>query len=161
MKKKKIKIENKKRNLSFSSILKKDIPLLYKFMCWYSVIDGLKTNKEVNAKFPPQLATDVIKLFQKKISINIYFIVNYSINEISEKLPLLADTLVYYVSDCSKFIDLMRHLRNSIAHDLLYYRQKKFYIKDYNSKQRLTAYGVIEEKKMYELINTIFDKTKI
>lgn len=156
MKKKKIKIENKKRNLSFSSILKKDIPLLYKFMCWYSVIDGLKTNKEVNAKFPPQLATDVIKLFQKN-----HLVVKSSSNEISEKLPLLADTFVYYVSDCSKFIDLMRHLRNSIAHDLLYYRQKKFYIKDYNNKQRLTAYGVIEEKKMYELINTIFDKTKI
>lgn len=65
MKKKKIRIENKKRDLLFSSILKKDIPLLYKFMCWYSVIDGLTTNKEINAKFPPQLATDIIKLFPK------------------------------------------------------------------------------------------------
>lgn len=155
MKKKKIRIENKKRDLLFSSILKKDIPLLYKFMCWYSVIDGLTTNKEINAKFPPQLATDIIKLFPKS-----HLVVKPSSNEISEDLPLLSNTFIYYVSDSSKFVDLMRHLRNSIAHDLLCYRHKKFYIKDYNSKHRLTAYGVIEEKKMYELINIIFDKTK-
>lgn len=87
-------------------------------------------------------------------------VVKPSSNEISEDLPLLSDTFIYYLSDSSKFVDLMRHLRNSIAHDLLCYRHKKFYIKDYNSKHRLTAYGVIEEKKMYELINIIFDKTK-
>lgn len=155
MKRKKVKIANKKRELHFSSILKKDIPLLYKFMCWYSVIDGLTTNKEVNAKFPPQLATDIIKLFPKS-----HLIVKPSSKEISEDLPLLSDTFIYYVADCSKFIDLIRHLRNSIAHDLLCYRNKKFYIKDYNCKQCLTAYGVMEEKKMYELINTIFNKTK-
>lgn len=154
MKRKKVKIVNKKRELLFSSILKKDIPLFYKFMCWYTVIDGLTTNKEVNAKFPPQIATDIIKLFNKS------HLVVKSSNEISEKLPLLADTFIYYVSDCSKFIDLMRHLRNAIAHDLLYYHRRKFYIKDYNSKHRLTAYGVIEEKKMYEVINALFDKTK-
>lgn len=32
-------------------------------MCWYSVIDGLTTNKEINAKFPPQLATDIISVY--------------------------------------------------------------------------------------------------
>lgn len=62
---------------------------------------------------------------------------------------------VIYLSGNAKIeLDLIRHLRNSIAHGLLRLSGKFFIIEDYNdhSRRNLSAYGKIKTTKIKDLL---------
>lgn len=141
-----------KKNIGLISILKKDREQFHKVMCWHSIIDKSDTNKSLNKKYPPSFTSDITSIFGKTELITFV-----SHAELMKHDQPQTSTYMFYVSDKSKCIDLLRHLRNAIAHDLITYDSKKktFTILDYNMHGKLTAEGNIEAKKMYQVIDKI------
>lgn len=141
-----------KKKVQLVSILKKDREEFYKFLCWHSLIEKSDTNKSLNKKYPPAFTSDITGIFSKSELLTF----KSHAELIRHKQPNTS-THVFYVSDKSRCIDLLRHIRNSIAHDLISYDKKKkvFNIVDYNMHERLTAEGIIEAEKMYKLLETV------
>jgi len=106
----------------------------------------------LNKKYPPAFTSDITGIFSKSELVTF----KSHAELIRHKQPNTS-THVFYVSDKSRCIDLLRHIRNSIAHDLISYDKKKkvFNIVDYNMHERLTAEGIIEAEKMYKLLETV------
>ncbi len=147
-----------KKNIGLISILKKDRELFHKVMCWYSLIEKSDTNKSLNKKYPPSFTSDITGVFAKA-----ELMAYASHAEFNKHDKPKTETYLFYVSDKSKCIDLLRHLRNAIAHDLITYDKKKkaFAILDYNTVGKLTAEGNIEAEKMYQVIDKILVESDI
>ena len=150
--------QQNKKKVNLTNILKKDRPSFYMFMCWYSLVDKNDTNKSLNKKYPPSFTSDITKIFTKNELVCVG-----SHAELMNLCHPLTNTFVYYVSDKSKCIDLLRHIRNAIAHDLLVYdkTKKQFSLLDYNMYGKLTAYGIIDANKLYDIINIILNRSGI
>lgn len=147
-----------KKKINYNTLLKKDRPLLYQFLCWYSIMSDIHTDKKLNAKYPPNFTKYIVNnIFERKE-------LNVKSKNVLNNLPKVnTSTFVFYVSSNTKCIDFLRHLRNSIAHDNLSYDKKvgKFILYDYDSKDNRTAFGKIERSKLMSLFNYIFCKSKI
>lgn len=141
-----------KKKVLLVSILKKDREVFYKFMCWHSLIEKSDTNKSLNKKYPPTFTSDITSIFGKSELVTFK-----SHAELLRHKQPNTSIHFFYVSDKSRCIDLLRHIRNSIAHDLISYDKKKkvFNIVDYNMYEKLTAEGVIEAEKMYNLLKIV------
>ena len=150
--------KQQKKKVKIVTILKKDRMSLYLFMCWYSLIEKSNTNKSLNKKYPPSFTNDVTNTFAKKELVCVG-----SHAELMNLGQPITDTFVYYVSSKSKCIDLLRHIRNAIAHDLLEFdkTKKQFYLVDYNMHGKLTAYGKIDAAKFYDLLHTVLSSAGI
>lgn len=141
-----------KKKIQLVTILKKDREPFYKFLCWHSLVEKSDTNKSLNKKYPPSFTSDITSIFGK-----LELITFRSHADLIKHSKANTSSHFFYVSDKSKCIDLLRHIRNSIAHDLISYNKKKkvFNIVDYNMHERLTAEGIIEAEKMYKLLETV------
>lgn len=144
-----------KRRVNLTTIMKKDRPNLHIFVSWYSLIEKDETNKSLNKKYPPSLASDITNIFGNKELVGVG-----SHAELMNLEQPLTKTFVYYVSNKSKCIDLLRHLRNAIAHDLLEYdkTKKQFCFLDYNVYGKLTAYGRVDANKFHEILSLILNR---
>lgn len=144
-----------KRKVNLTTIMKKDRPNLHLFVIWHSLIEKDETNKSLNKKYPPSLSSEITNIFANKELVGVG-----SHAELMNLVQPVTRTFVYYVSNKSKCIDLLRHLRNSIAHDLLEYDKdkKQFCLFDYNVKGRLTAYGRVDANKFYEILSIILNR---
>lgn len=150
--------KNQKKNVNLISIMKKDRPSLHLYACWHSLIEKSETNKSLNKKYPPSFTSDIINIFAKKELVGVG-----SHAELMNLGQPLSSTFVYYVSNISKCIDLLRHIRNAIVHDLLEYdkTKKQFYLRDYNMYGKITAYGRIDACKFYDILNIVLTRAKI
>lgn len=141
-----------KKKIQLVTILKKDRELFYKFLCWHSLLEKSDTNKSLNKKYPPSFTSDITCIFGK-----LELITFRSHADLIRHSKANTSTHFFYVSDKSKCIDLLRHIRNSIAHDLISYdkKRKSFIIEDFNMHEKKTAEGVIEAEKMYKLLQVV------
>lgn len=147
--------KQQKKKVNLTTIMKKDRPSLHLFVSWQSLIEKDETNKSLNKKYPPSLTSDITSIFANKELVG----VGSHVELMNLEQPLTR-TFVYYVSSKSKCIDLLRHLRNAIAHDLLEYdkSKKQFCLLDYNVKGKLTAYGRVDAKIFYEILSVILNR---
>lgn len=147
-----------KRKVNLTTIMKKDRPNLHIFVSWHSLIEKDETNKSLNKKYPPSLASDITNIFGNKELVGVG-----SHAELMNLEQPLTKTFVYYVSNKSKCIDLLRHIRNAIAHDLLEYdkAKKQFSLLDYNMYGKLTAYGRIDADKLNGIISIVLNRAGI
>jgi len=146
-----------KKKFNYNTLFKKDRPLLYQFLCWYSIMSDIHKDKELNALYPPNFTKHIVNNIFERKELNVK-----SKEELNNELKGNTSTFVFYVSSNTKCIDFLRHLRNSIAHDNLLYdnKTKKFILHDYDSKHNFTAFGKIEHSKLMSLFNYIFCKSK-
>lgn len=150
--------QQNKKKVNLTNMLKKDRQSFYMFMCWYSLVEKNDTNKSLNKKYPPSFTSDITNLFTKNELVSVG-----SHAELMNLAHPLTNTFVYYVSDKSKCIDLLRHIRNAIAHDLLEYdkTKKQFSLLDYNMHGKLTAYGRIDADKLNGIIGIVLNRAGI
>ena len=147
-----------KKKVNVSSILKKDRPSLLLFTCWYSLIGTNENNKSLNKKYPPTFTSDITNIFAKNELVRVG-----SHGELMNLEQPLSKSFVCYVSNRSKCIDLLCHIRNAMAHDSIEYDKdkKQFYLRDYNMNGNLTAYGKLEASKLYAITDMVLNRAGI
>ena len=145
-----------KTEINFKSIVKNLQELLYKYMCWYSLIDGIETDKRLTKLFP-NLTTKLSPIIK---ACNLKKVTTRDLEEIPTglKIPFL-----YYVGKDTIRLDILRHIRNSIGHDLIKYDKKRkvFIIIDKNSSKKCTAYGEFRKEELMAIINATLETKKL
>ena len=128
--------------------------LMFDFICFYTLIEDIKTDKELTAKYP-LIKPRVLSLFKNRK------LISKSKNEIQlfDKNLIEKDSFLFTKRD-TVILSILRHLRNSIAH----YNIKpnpadnsSIVIIDYldRTKKVLTCYGLLTYRTFVKLLKTI------
>lgn len=147
----------RKKQINLFSIYKKDRPSLMRYLAWFSTIDDIYTDKELNKRYPPSLSKDVSSIFAKG-----QFIMVSSQEEFEQLRSPVTSSFFFCVKVYTKSLSVLKHLRNAIAHDYISYdsKKKRFKLEDY-SKKGQTANSEIGEEQFWSLINLILERSGI
>ena len=125
--------------------------LMFDYLRFYNSIENIKTDKELTAKHP-LIKPKVLSLLKESNlkPLEIYQIKAYDKNLIS------SNSFIY--TGRSKIVNLLRHIRNSIAHNNITLNpndNKTIIVKDYKKENGViepTCYGHITFAKFKELL---------
>lgn len=134
------------------------------YVCWYASIDDLTSNEDIDSIYKG--LTIGIRRIVPKGTIKLYS--KTKLNEEGEIEWDFSKDRVYCSQwkGCSQIVALLRHLRNSIAHDGLIMRRVKLEIIDRDVYQHnlITAKGYFQKDTIKKIlgicINSINQKTR-
>lgn len=145
-------------NLNVSSILDGDKKTLYEFMCHMALISDIRKDKMVDTKYSISIETDIKSIIPEK---DLHSSKSYP----SSAMTSTSASYLFYKSSATKTLGLLRHLRNSIAHDNIAYDSSRnsFQIKDYELDKltwKLSAYGNISRDALMKICNYVITNIK-